>query len=828
MPTLDPARYLLLGGAPSGAQLAGSAVLGLSAAADLRVPARLAGSASLGLTAGADLRLPARLAGTATLTLTAAGDLRIAARLAGEATLALTAAPANLATQAQLAGFAQLRLTAAGAFQSLGAVLGGSAVLRLTAAPAGLVVTGVATALAGTAVLTLVATGDLQPSQAKLAGRAVLRLRASGALAAGTDLEFRQLRADAIQRPVAHLEQTAPTAAPLNVLRFTLESSLDTPADGWTAEVAGAALMLAADDEALYRLALGFLNAADEEVLAAQLSSGRILDRRLVGRATERRTYLRGYDALERTFRIQHRARYVPEAGVTLVLDSSAKQLQETLTLRQAERQTTDDPARATALDRMVIDLEHGLQMARDAEVPEIVGTWTAASIAAALVAGTGLTVSWECRNYTFAEPFDAVGTLYQLLRKLAEPWSQVEPFGVDITAVGTVVRVRHRSKAPPPDLTLTVKESRLVEVDLGNRRRLPLIGRVELEGRLDETGSGFYSGESAPGIGEPTLPVIGYDQTVEFREFIANGEVSGTRTYRMPDKLLIAYEEWVDQLIPGYGYWITKHETMTLDFEDSHYGPHGPLSQPLPLASHKEIETLVDVGEGTLLLTLTSKEDVTWKYDDQRFLLAKETLRYKRNTEGAVVGFPLVESIVETWTKLADGWYQLITTHNTFDPKTGKWSSTETANPQDLAGYPPGGPRLHWSFSTFISAPVREATESGAYSHVRVVATISSDPTAVPLRYANANLTRQDLEFILEQAREASGLVEYPLRGRGPALPDVIKGSAIHLTEYWDHDGTPIPLEPALVRGISFDYRDTRTDPAFECVLDAVFYRSE
>jgi hypothetical protein len=95
-------------------------------------------------------------------------------------------------------------------------------------------------------------------------------------------------------------------------------------------------------------------------------------------------------------------------------------------------------------------------------------------------------------------------------------------------------------------------------------------------------------------------------------------------------------------------------------------------------------------------------------------------------------------------------------------------------------------------------------------------------------VRYANPNLAGPDLDFIMAQFREASGLVEYPLRGNGPALPDVIKGSALHLTEYHDADGTLIPLDPAQVRSISFDYQDTREGAGFRCAIAAVFYRNE
>jgi hypothetical protein len=813
MPTLPPQSYILLiDTGPAQAKLAGAATLTLSATGNLRAPAGLRGAATLRLTGSANLVIPARLSGNAALTVTAGG---------------------NLATRATLAGYAGLTLTASGRFKSLGAQLAGSATLRLTASGA-MVVVGTPL-IAGTAVLAVHATGDLTASRALLASRARLVLTAAGALV--NYPELRALRSADIHRPVGYVEETSPGTARLNVLRFTLESSLDTPADGWTAEVAGAALMTAPNDEALYRLSVGLFNDEDAEVVAAHIASGRILDRRLVGRWPERRTYIRGLDAIERTFSLRRRVRYVPTDGQVVVLRTREQDLQTSLTARQAEIQTMrTDPAwptpdmevRVTSLQRIVTDLEAGVVAAREAEVPEKVGTWTASGIAADLLDGTGLTVSWECRDYTMAAPFDAVGTVWELLQRLVEPWNQVPPFGVDVWSAGTVVRIRARTLRPPADLTLTVAESRLVELDLGDRRRLPYIGTVDLEGRIDAAGSDLYSGDSTPGIGEPVLPVLSSEMTVEFHQDMVNGSVSGTRTYRMPDKLLIAYEEWVESFVPGAGYWITKHETQEYEYEDTHYGPHGPLNQPMPLSSSKVIETLQKASDdpNTLILTTTSREEVVWKYDHRRFLESKETRRYTRNTEGAVVGFPLTESIIETWTPQADGWFALVTTTNRFDPKTGQFSSVATQKPQDLAGFPPGGPRLYWSFSTFITAP--EGPEPGDPVPVRVHAVVSTDPTAMPFAYNNPHLTRGDLDYILQQCRDASGLVEYPLRGTGPALADIVKGSALHLTEYVDADGSPIPLDPALVRGISFEYEDTPASSRSTCVIDAVFYRRE
>jgi hypothetical protein len=796
------------------------------------VPLSLTPQGYLLLSGGGPPSIP--LAGSAVLTLTvSAADLRIPAKLEGAAVLTLVAGPAPLSVPpAQLAGSAVLTLTATGSLTAgAGAQLAGAALLELVAPPAPLTVTGIGTALTGSAVLELLAgPAPLTTFPAQLAGRALLELRATGALV--NYPELRPLRAEAVQRPVGRVE--GPGGAPLpGVLRFTLESSLDTPADGWTAEVAGAALMLAPDDEALYRLPVGFLDAAGHEVLAQHVTSGRILDRRLVGRATERHTYVRGVDALERTFRIQRRARYVPagaEVGTVLTLPDV---LNPILAARQAQlsnlmnvwEPTPELQALAGFLRSTVSRLERDIRDANEAAIPEKVGAWTAKSIAADLLVGTGLTLIWTARDYSISVPFEAVGTLYEVLRRLVEPWNQAPPLGVDVTAYGTVVYVRPRLRHPAADLTMTVAESRLVDLELGNRRRLPYIGAVVLEGRITSA-SDVALDPSDTTVFPPIGLVASSELEVDYATDTPTGRVEGTRTFRMPDRLLIRELERVYTYAPNGGVYQSAETETNLTYEDSRYGPQGPTNQPLPLASEKFISTLVKQG-AELVLWLTSIERIVWKYDVSRHLLSTTTRISRYFNSGGLLGMFETDSIVETYERLVDGWTQVKTVRDKFDPKNGRYVGTMTLQQTDRAGLPPGGPRP--PFSLFGDRLANDADYGPeAQTPVRVTATISSDPTAVAVSYANPNLAEPDLHFILEQLRAVSGLVEYPLRGTGPALPDVIKGSAVHLTDFLDADGTPIPLEPALVRGIAFAYEDTRDRSAFTCELDAVFYRDE
>jgi hypothetical protein len=487
-------------------------------------------------------------------------------------------------------------------------------------------------------------------------------------------------------------------------------------------------------------------------------------------------------DALERTFRLQRAIRYVPDPPT--------------------------EPIGGPG----------------EAGVTVKVGTWTAKAIAEDLVVGSGLTVDWRVRDYTFVTTFDGIGTLYELLRRLVEPWDQT-PLGVDITGVGTVVHIRPRLLHPPADLTMTVAESRLVDIELGPRRRLPLIGLVVLEGRP----SGWNFLPSEPPIPESSTVTTPYAIPVYDLGGNLISQVDGERTYRQPDNLLLKHVQRESQKNALSGIMEqVKEETTETTYEPTSYGPQGPLTQPLPLRALKTIKTLIPIPVsapgtiGGMYLGESAREEVIWKYNTRRFLVATTTRRYRRTetyTEGSpvVVTFPEVERIEETRNEKVTGWLEIATTRTTFDPVTGKASGSVTLQGQDAAGLAPGGVRPPASFSS---------SGGGQPAPGRVTETISTDPTAIPVRYANVNLTREDLDVILEQYRAVSGLVEYQLKASGPAIPDVMKGMAIHLTEYRDADGTLIPLDPAQVRRIGFGYVDTRDSSEYTCSLDAVFYR--
>lgn len=570
--------------------------------------------------------------------------------------------------------------------------------------------------------------------------------------------------------------------------RFSLFAGLDDPADGFEAECGDTTLITAPDDDILYRLEAGLLDAGGAEVLITPLQGAKILARRLVARAGEQRVFVRGLDAMHTAFETQRRIRYIPHPPPEVLEESDAS------------------------------------------SVEDKVGTWTARGIAADLLLGTGLTLFWGVRDYTFAEVFDGSGTVYELLRRLVAPWDQPAPFGVDIWCVGTELYITPRVPSVTATDTMTVAQSRLSEITLGDRRQLPVYGLVTLEGRM-EPGGGVTFHPGDPPVVEGSLVTIPF--SVPVTDPISGAMLSlyeGTRTYRMPDRLLVASVERQHQRNKATGILLLMSEEATeTAYEVSLYGPTGPLNQPLPQSESRRLVARVQApttsDPNATALRETQREQTAWTYDARRFLVAKVTSKQSRTetTVGSTttVTFPETDRVTETYKDRLDGWVEITTTRVSIG-SDGTPAGSSTLSHQDAAGFRPGGVR-----HPFEHAPIIDV-DTGTLTPVTREEELSDADDAIPVRYSNRNLTGEDLEHLLGLYEAASGLYEYPLLGSGPAMPFLVKGAVLSLTGFTAPDGsTPIDLDPAQVRRITLRYENTERRQEFVGELEAVFYRA-
>lgn len=143
-----------------------------------------------------------------------------------------------------------------------------------------------------------------------------------------------------------------------------------------------------------------------------------------------------------------------------------------------------------TQISRRYLAKEPAETVSGTVTVEEFVGTYKASSIASDIAALISLKMSWQCRDYTIVDSFDAVGRPFDILQNLVEPWSQFDPLKVDIFLQGDTIICRERSLNPTPDPSLgvfTVRGSRIASIQL-RKFKLPLIGKVILSGQTIES----------------------------------------------------------------------------------------------------------------------------------------------------------------------------------------------------------------------------------------------------------------------------------------------------------------------------------------------------
>ncbi len=600
--------------------------------------------------------------------------------------------------------------------------------------------------------------------------------------------------------------------------RISIRATLDAPAASWDLETPDVSLMTGDDDATTVRLAMGFVDGSDVAQLVNQIEAGRITGRAWSGSRPGLAVRLRGLDAMDRLMRTQRAIRYVPHA--------------------------------APAVLEVVAPAEG------EPEVQVKVGTWTARSIATDLLAGTGLALYWGVRDYTFHEEFSGVGSILSLLRQLVAPWD-FAPLGVDIRAQASVIRVTQRVLSPGATVTKTMAAARC-DIVQGERRRHPLIGAVVLEGRLEssrltqavdaEGGIVWLGGDDPDNVDVDRQPLT-VKSTREVRDGLGRviAVFQREERWRMPDRLLeFSLERTYLATAATQGVLALAAVTeTTITLDASLYGPRGPINQPLQRSAVTIVSTLVPVIVRDLALidgavqssersaetiAPTRREETTYTYDDQRFL-REQTKSVFRITYAADRTATVIQSerVTTTWRDEMPGWIRVTETRGTFDATSGAATGSSSQD-RIVAGYPPGGlrpPGEGTSINVMAGdTAAQEALADAELRPIRLTATISSDPTAIPVRYSNRNLSAADLAYQLALLTTCSGVYERTSRFSGPAMPWLAVGDVLEITAYTPYVGaSPMTLGPGLVRELSMTY--TRATAELRAEGEAVVYEA-
>lgn len=605
--------------------------------------------------------------------------------------------------------------------------------------------------------------------------------------------------------------------ADFSASRFSIDSALELVADHWEAQTPDSALFRSASSADRVTLSAGLLDGAGSPVTIVSITSGVIDEYELTITPKNIVGMVRGRDAS------------------ALILDSFVD-----VGFARPPVNANPDQAFTETLD--------GFNLA--AVTPaDTVGRSLASEIARKVVEAAGLTLQWEARDYEVVGTFQASGRVIDILRRLIEPWTLVEPFRVDIYLQGTTVIVRHRQLpeqplTAPAENTLSILATRRSQIVL-RKRKFKKIGTVRLRGRRKPQGL-------TAGVGLPGVFTSG-EQTIEYvnEGFDAGRLVQRTvmqETFRTPDRILLRSEKTVYSggstgggvsgfsvpvvLVPNLpaeaplltqpvleaavfteragaaGLVMTSREFIEHHFESSLYDESGPVNSPKPLGQEIRREVR-DTESG--LFRVDATEVTTYAYDDVGFLTGETTVTRKFDEtsgflelDGLVVktvhdvGALIAEQIVETY-----GW----------DTDKKIWG-LRTRQTTLGGGHRPGGPGRGGGTAGIPRGG------GAAFDEETIEQTFSMDADAIPVEYANENLTLADLQFIMAQFAATPGLWEYEVQFDGVAAPWLRRGAPFKFFALLAEDGSEIPLPTLLLTEVNSTYDESsqRAQYAMRC----------
>lgn len=569
-------------------------------------------------------------------------------------------------------------------------------------------------------------------------------------------------------------------STPIGARRFSIDASMDIPADGFSAETDGSATFREAAEGDTIELSAGY-DDAGTPVVVEQIT-GLVNEWQLNVGTNVMSSVVSGRDKigelLDRPFRkIFLRA---PLGGQPLRILGIA----------------VEPPPPVVEPD-----------------VPFAIGTFLASEIAREIITAAGLTLAWQCRDYELLTNFDASGRSLDLLRQLVDPWSQTERFKVDIFAQGNVIICRDRVASPTADYSFSVLDARILGLSV-RKRQLLKFGTVKLLGKLVPPGLflgavGFSSSEE-----EETQTVKTFDQAGRVITTVVT-----VTTFRQPDHVPIRK---IATTFDAGGI-ITQLQTTDYVWEDAIYNESGAINQPRQLLEFTKRESVLEEDPGKLFRE-TFREEKSWGYDDLQFLAIETTKKFEFVSQGLASNGALqgsldqTEQIVETLRDLDHLQVERVRDVYERSATTGSLF-LKTSDTTISAGLRPGGirpPRTAGSAPNAGGVPLELEQE------------ISTDVRAVDVTFSNPNMDEDDLTFIMSHFQQSSGIYEYELSLELASMPWVRKGHILHITGLLAEDGTtPILLDPALIFDQRLSFDESSNAPRMVSSIRAVFWKA-
>lgn len=562
--------------------------------------------------------------------------------------------------------------------------------------------------------------------------------------------------------------------ANIGARRFDIDSSLDLPADGFTTETDNSALFRAAAEGDRIVLSAGFRDPA------APLDPPQTV---------------RSIDGIVDEWELE-----VTEGSV------------RTVSLRGRDKV-------AELLDRQFFKLylKEQPEIGQEPDVEFAVGAFEASKIAREIVEAAGLTLAWQCRDYVMLEDFQASGRSFDTIRRLVAPWSQVPQFKVDIFVQGTTLFCRERAPlTPTPNFTFDVKDARIRRLTIRKRQSVKF-AKVTLSGKLAPVGLG-----QEQGVGGAIILFSGeVEEVEEHLTFTPSGDIKekvvSVKVIRIPDRIELSF---IKQTFQPAGGVIqlekTAEERVTKEYEESRYTSSGPSNRPRQLRECRQ-EFGIDPDDVTKTFQQLKEVNKAWGYNNVGFQNI-ETQSFSELKEGT---FQETSRIIMTQREVEQLKTELVREEYSVDGNEVILVKIDTII---QAGLRPAGPRPPFSISSggFNPDPNQVPLEQ-----IQLEETISADPKALDNRFSNRNMEADDLEFIMDQFRRASGNFEYEILLDFLHMPFLQKGSILQLTGLLAEDGvTPITMDPALVIETRLSYDESTETPSMLSTLRALFWR--
>jgi hypothetical protein len=573
--------------------------------------------------------------------------------------------------------------------------------------------------------------------------------------------------------------------------RIQVRSNLDQLADAFELEVVGAGLFVEAAPGRTVNIALGFEDELGQPVYVTVLEGAVIDEYHLEVQPAGLRTRLSGRDA------------------TAVLLDREVQILYQ-----RTPPPTPPDVAEFGIQTPPPLPNEPVEEVAPIEPIEVKVGHWRASTIIEDLLADTGLTLAFQVRDYELLEDFSATGRIKDVIDRLLEPWNLTRPFRVEMTLEGKTLWIRHRDQtfAPPADYTYDVADARLGALAI-TRRIADKVGHVRLEGKLSQS-SLEPPVEGVPEVQGGNIWLAGLKVETRSTEDTYKGSVLVTRietvaTTLYPDEKVtrIVKSTYARKGTESLG--LVSRETTENVYEPSVYEEGRVVNNPKLKRTVVTVEQVVknralQGGGGTPIFNITKLEEKTNHYNALGFLTGATTVISAQVPNKAVQGGGTLmeprEMRVEKLVQSQPLVYQSETSIYGYSKTDGVWD-LRSRSVQDNPGRPPGGPGN-------VSPASATATGDGAvgflFEPIFLEDTISEAPDAASVHYSNPNLQAEDLAFILEQLRRASGAWEWEVQLTGATMPWLRRGQRIQFTGLVDADEQEIQVPVLTVTDLS------------------------